>query len=86
MYYGHMICMFVYETYETYETYDQCVYELNICCIFTLFAFGKFLLLRHVIYLIYLKLYLNIHLLKVVFNLFTETYSSPLLHCQRSGY
>ena len=54
MYYGHMICVFVY------ETYDYCVYKLNICCIFTLFAFGKFLLLRHVIYLIYLKLYLNI--------------------------
>ena len=67
MYYGHMICVFVY------ETYGSCVYQLNIYSIFTLFAFGKFLLLRHVIYLIYLKLYLNIHLLKVVFSLFTET-------------
>ena len=46
MYNGPMICI--------------CVYQLNIYCIFTLFAFGKFLLLRHVIYLIYLKLYLNI--------------------------
>ena len=54
MYNGQMICVFAY------ETYDSCVYQLNIYCIFTLFAFGKFLLLRHVMYLIYLKLYLNI--------------------------